>query len=49
MLATVAGAFAVTAANVGLVVAIVLLTVHGWLAVRSLQFGPAHSSQTSGQ
>jgi hypothetical protein len=35
VLATVAGASALTAANVGLVVAIVLLTVHGWLAGRA--------------
>ena len=33
----VAGASALTAANVGLVVAIVLLTVHGWLAGRAAQ------------
>ena len=32
---TVAGASALTAANVGLVVAIVLVTVHGWLAGRA--------------
>jgi hypothetical protein len=31
------GASALTAANVGLVVAVVLLTVHGWLAGRSAQ------------
>jgi hypothetical protein len=37
VLATVAGASALTAANVGLVVAIVLLTVHGWLAGRAAQ------------
>ena len=35
VLATVAGASALTAANVGLVVAIVLLTIHGWLAGRA--------------
>jgi len=35
VLATLAGASALTAANVGLVVAIVLLTVHGWLAGRA--------------
>ena len=32
VLAKVAGASDLTAANVGLVVAVVLLTVHGWLA-----------------
>jgi hypothetical protein len=37
VLATVAGASALTAANVGLVVAIVLLTVYGWLAGRAAQ------------
>jgi hypothetical protein len=37
VLATVAGASAHTAANVGLVVAVVLLTVHGWLAGRAAQ------------
>jgi hypothetical protein len=37
VLATAAGASALTAANVGLVVAIVLLTVHGWLAGRAAQ------------
>jgi hypothetical protein len=37
VLATVAGASTLTAANVGLVVAIVLLTVHGWLAGRAAQ------------
>lgn len=37
VVATVAGASAFTAANVGLVVAIVLLTVHGWLAGRAAQ------------
>ena len=35
VLARLAGAAALTAANVGLVVAIVLLTVHGWLAGRA--------------
>jgi hypothetical protein len=35
VLATVAGASALTAANVGLVVAIVLLTIYGWLAGRA--------------
>lgn len=35
VLATLAGASALTAANAGLVVAIVLLTVHGWLAGRA--------------
>jgi len=37
VLATVAGASALMAANVGLVVAIVLLTIHGWLAGRATQ------------
>ena len=37
VLADVAGASALTAANVGLVVAVVLLTVHGWLAGRAAQ------------
>ena len=37
VLAHVAGASDLTAANVGLVVAIVLLTVHGWLAGRAAQ------------
>jgi hypothetical protein len=37
VLATLAGASALTAANVGLVMAIVLLTVHGWLAGRAAQ------------
>ena len=37
VLARVAGASSLTAANVGLVVAIVLLTVHGWLAGRAAQ------------
>jgi hypothetical protein len=37
VLATAAGASALTAANVGLVVAIVLLTVHGWLAGRAVK------------
>ena len=37
VLASVAGASALTAANAGLVVAIVLLTVHGWLAGRAAQ------------
>jgi hypothetical protein len=37
LLARVAGASAPTAANVGLVAAIVLLTIHGWLAGRSAQ------------
>ena len=36
-MASVAGASALTAANVGLVVAVVLLTVHGWLAGRAAQ------------
>ena len=37
VLARVAGASDLTAANVGLVVAVVLLTVHGWLAARAAQ------------
>jgi hypothetical protein len=37
VLAKLAGASALTAANVGLVAAIVLLTVHGWLAARAAQ------------
>jgi len=37
VLADVAGASKLTAANVGLVVAIVLLTIHGWLAGRAAQ------------
>jgi hypothetical protein len=37
VLAAVAGASELTAANVGLVVAVVLLTVHGWLAGRAAQ------------
>jgi hypothetical protein len=37
VLARLAGASDLTAANVGLVVAIVLLTVHGWLASRAAQ------------
>jgi hypothetical protein len=37
VLASVAGASELTAANVGLAVAIVLLTVHGWLAGRAAQ------------
>jgi hypothetical protein len=37
VLATLARASALTAANVGLVVAIMLLTVHGWLAGRAAQ------------
>jgi len=35
--AVLAGASALTAANAGLVVAVVLLTVHGWLAGRAAQ------------
>jgi hypothetical protein len=35
VLASVAGASMLTAANVGLVVAVVLLTIHGWLAGRT--------------
>ncbi len=37
VLVRLAGASALTAANVGLVAAIVLLTVHGWLAGRAAQ------------
>ena len=37
VLATVAGASALTAANIGLVVAMVLLAIHGWLAGRAAQ------------
>jgi len=37
VLAKLAGAADLTAANVGLVVAIVLLTIHGWLAGRAAQ------------
>jgi hypothetical protein len=37
VVATVAGASALTAANVGLVIAIVQLTIHGWLAGRAAQ------------
>jgi hypothetical protein len=37
ILARVAGASPLTAANAGLAVAIVLLTIHGWLAGRSAQ------------
>ena len=37
VLATVAGASELTAANVGLVVVMVLLTTHGWLAGRAAQ------------
>jgi len=37
VLATLAGASALTAANVGLGVAMALLTIHGWLAGRAAQ------------
>ena len=37
VLATLAGATALTAANVGLVVAMALLTIHGWMAGRAAQ------------
>jgi hypothetical protein len=37
VVARLAGASALTAANVGLVVALILLTVHGWLAGRAAQ------------
>ena len=39
VLARLAGAAALTAANIGLVAAIVLLTIHGWLAGRAAQLG----------
>jgi hypothetical protein len=38
VLAALAGASALTAANVGLVVAMAVLTIHGWLAGRAAQF-----------
>jgi hypothetical protein len=38
VLARLAGAATITAANVGLAVAIVLLTIHGWLAGRAAHF-----------
>jgi Na+/H+ antiporter NhaA len=37
VLARLAGASDLTAANVGLAAAVVLLTVHGWLAARAAQ------------
>ena len=37
LLASVAGASLLTAANVGLVVAVVVLTIHGWMAGRAAQ------------
>ena len=37
LLARLAGASALTAANAGLAVAVVMLTIHGWLAGRSAQ------------
>ena len=37
VLTTLAGASAVTAANVGLVMAMALLAIHGWLAGRAAQ------------
>ena len=37
LLARLAGASALTAANVGLIAAVILLTVHGWLAGRAAQ------------
>ena len=37
LIARLAGASPLTAANVGLAIAIVLLTVHGWLAGRAAQ------------
>ena len=37
VLARLAGASALTAANIGLVAAIILLTIHGWLAGRAAQ------------
>jgi hypothetical protein len=42
VLARVAGASALTAANVGLVVALILLTVHGWLCARAAQLHGWH-------
>ena len=48
LLARVAGATPLTAANTGLVVAIVMLTVHGWLAGRSAQLsGPQLAAATA--
>ena len=44
MLARLAGASALTAANVGLAAVIVLLTVHGWLASRAAELHTAGSS-----
>jgi hypothetical protein len=42
VLARVAGASSLTAANVGLVVALILLTVHGWLCARAAQLHGWH-------
>ena len=44
VLARLAGASALTAANVGLVAAIVLLTVHGWMASRAASCTAGSSS-----
>ena len=44
VLARLAGASALTAANVGLVVAVLLLTFHGWLAGRAGNCGAGSSS-----
>ena len=41
-MARLAGAAALTAANVGLVVALILLTFHGWLAGRAAQLRGWH-------
>jgi hypothetical protein len=42
VLARLAGASAFTAANVGLIVAVLLLTLHGWLASRAAQLRGWH-------
>ena len=42
MLARLAGASDLTAANVGLVVAVLLLTLHGWLASRAARLRGWH-------
>ena len=48
VLAHLAGASDLTAANVGLAAAIVLLTVHGWLAGRAAQLRSYASGQPTG-
>jgi hypothetical protein len=54
VLARLAGASAFTAANIGLAAAIVLLTIHGWLAGRAAQlrswqlFSPPRLRRRSG-